>query len=167
MKRLLIIMLVACSMWQVVWGQESSQSSAQSPFVGEWVGVFCRPVYWHGEYKNTKLILRIESFGDNFGVRVKEMSTDGQNVSYSTWDVVSASTTELNLIEKSEEHYSDEGFWFWMVYHYRLLYSDGRLQLIGYGADECQRSRGKVTSNYNPNIMRGFYDMYLYLNDNW
>lgn len=72
MKRLLIFAYFACCVLHAAWGQESSANVSQSPFIGEWRGTFRNLVYWKNEYKNTDLILRIESFGNELGVRVKK-----------------------------------------------------------------------------------------------
>lgn len=44
-------------------------------------------------------------------------------MSYETWEVVNASQSKLDLICTREELYSDDdGFWFWEVSRFTLLY---------------------------------------------
>ena len=167
MKRLLFILFVACSMLPTVWGQNPSLGS--SPFIGEWTGVFRRNLHWgDGVYKESKLVLRIESYGGQLGIRVKLKSADGKDVDYRTWKIVDVTPHTLQLTYKEGEFPDDNGGWFWYLFHYTLIYDNGRLQLISKGADECTRKHGTVTSTYNPNIGGDSYDMYLYKNgDDW
>lgn len=45
MKRLITFLLVAFSISQLSWGQESSQNNSQSSFVGEWTGIYNYETY--------------------------------------------------------------------------------------------------------------------------
>ena len=157
MKRLFLLLLVACSMLQVTWGQESSQSNTQSPLVGEWSGIYKR---YRSDSKNndfwgnlpTKCVLKINKTENEFIIRGKDLEPTGEFMLY--WDpiIITAYTdTTINF-------YVDNTYEFTFTLTYKGEYSELTLiRQLRY--DERDQSYWF----YLPKP----YCIRLYKNDNW
>lgn len=155
MKRILLILFVACSIWQLSWGQESSSSSSKSPLIGEWTGIYER-------YRNdkngealladTKCVLRITQEGNQLVVRGKDLEPTGEFIMYwSPLIVTAVSDSTINF-------YADNSYQFTFV----LTYKGGNyaeLELI-------KQLRQENNRTYWHQLPKP-YRIPLYLNDNW
>ena len=173
MKRFLFILLAACCMLQVAWGQESS-SYTLSPFVGEWSGNYSSSVYDEQKddivHKNLKLIVLIEQFGHQLGVRIKSIFQDGSIYYYwSPCTVTSFSESNLYFIEKTKEIYdSDDRSWYHCEKTYRLVYEQGRLHMVREQYKLYGRfPSGGISTKDLSNAKEDCHDIYLYPNSNW
>lgn len=175
MKRLITFLLVAFSISLLTWGQESSSQNSQSPFIGEWACNYSTKV-WEREgenakWKDVKLILRIEQYGNDLVIRGKVLFSDGKLYYY--WDpctIISASNSSLTIVKKSEEDYeSDNNCWSRVETQYRLDNENGRIHLFceSYKLIYRYASGYEQIENLSTYVAHDWKDLYLYKNDNW
>lgn len=173
MKRLLITMLVICSMLQVAWGQESSKNNTKSPFIGEWTGVYREFGYDDKfddlRWNDFKLVVRIEQFGSRIDCRLKTTLLDGTLKYY--WDpytVTSVSNSELTILcETKESYYADDSSWNHYETIFKIIYEEGLLHLVPIEKMYFERypSGGVRKTDCTGGIEN--LNIYLYKNDNW
>ena len=173
MKRLLFILLAACSMLQVTWGQESSQSNTQSPFVGDWIGEYKDYVYDEEtdnfRWKDFKLVFRINQYGENIDIRIKTTLPDGSLKYYwEPYTITSISPSELTIVQKTKEsYYSGDRSMNHFETTYKIINEQGRLHLIP--IEKVYYERYPSGGVKRTDCTRGIENMniYLYKNDNW
>lgn len=167
MKRILFIFLIACAMMQVMWGQESSQGNAQSLFVGEWTGTYIGADY----LPERKLVIRIDSYGQEYDVRVKEIWEDESEHHWHKCIVTASSESEISFTYAKWQDYYDKGTHFRSEISCKLQQQNGkRLHLIPVKIDRYETSPNGNTSLYTQLINNDnhYLNIYLYKNeDNW
>lgn len=170
MKRIFFFFLVSYCVMQVAAGQENL-----NPFIGEWTGVYGNYIYDIVQdefvYSDLKLVVRIEQFGSQMSVRVKELKKDGTLLYY--WDNCSVVDSDNNTIIftqiENDEYDIEERYYYHTEKTYKLIYEQGRIHLepINNILYKQYPSGGVITKDFTHFKDFQRKNMYLYKNDNW
>lgn len=161
MKRIITFLLVAFSISQLSWGQEYSSQNSQSPFVGEWTGIYNFADYQH------KLVIKIDQYGLDLSVRVKEIFEFGGTSYWEYCEITDVQSTEISFTKKTDRQYSDMWGDFYRVSTFKIQYDKGKLHLIPIKQTLYKHCTSNSAIEEDESSMNNMLNIYLYKNDNW